>query len=101
MDLDPNAMFQGRKCILNYLNSTKYILYYIYDMYRILKHHFCYSKFRMISLYEAKMNIEFDLIPFTMKGGGLKCIRKRVKKSIFDSNTSFEIAVMNMIEMIL
>ena len=36
-----------------------------------------------------------------MKGGELKCIRKRAKKSIFDSNTSFEIAVMNMIEMIL
>ena len=28
MDLDPNAMFQGRKCILNYLNSTKYIHIY-------------------------------------------------------------------------
>ena len=62
MDLDPNAMFQGRKCISNYLNSTKYILYYVYDMYRILKHHFCYSKFRMISLYEAKMNIEFNTL---------------------------------------
>ena len=33
MDLDPNAMFQGRKCILNYLNSTKYVqCTYIYTV---------------------------------------------------------------------
>ena len=76
-----------------------YILYYIYDMYRILKHHFCYSKFRMISLYEAKMNIEFNTLYY--EGRRVEMHPKEGEKSIFNSNTSFEIAVMNMIEMIL